>query len=91
MIKLLNTGQTFLICLLKIFPNSLKIAKKMCIHETERKVIVSNYKPISLLFSSDKIIEKLVQNKLIHFLEEKKMLYYKQFGFQKNNFQSHML
>ena len=44
---------------------------------------MSSYRPISLLFNIDKTFEKLMHSRLIDFLEEKKSLYYKQFGFRK--------
>ena len=43
-----------------------------------------NYRPISLLSNLDKIIEKLMYNRIIQFLESKNIVYYKQFGFRKN-------
>ena len=39
---------------------------------------------MSLLPNLDKIIEKLMYNQIIQFLEDKKVIYYKQFGFCKN-------
>ena len=45
---------------------------------------MSNYRPISLLCNLDKIIEKLMYNQIIQFLENNKLIYYKQFGFRKN-------
>ena len=45
---------------------------------------MSNYRPISLLSNLDKIIEKLMYNQIIQFLEDNKIIYYKQFGFRKN-------
>ena len=45
---------------------------------------MSNYRPIYLLSKLDKIIEKLMYNKIIQFLEDNKIIYYKQFGFHKN-------
>ena len=44
----------------------------------------SNYRPITLLSNLDKIIEKLMHKRLMGFLNDQKVLYKKQFGFQKN-------
>ena len=43
-----------------------------------------NYRPISLLFNIDKVFETLMHSRLIEFLEERQILYYKQFGFRKD-------
>ena len=45
-----------------IFPNSLKSAKVIPIHKKNSKLVVSNYRPISLLSNLEKIIEKLMFN-----------------------------
>ena len=45
---------------------------------------MSNYRSISLLYNIDKIFEKLMHSRLIEFLEEKQILYYRQFGFRKD-------
>ena len=69
----------------------LKTAKVVPIHKKGYKLEVSNYTPISLLFSIDKIFEKLMHSKLIEFVEERKILYYKQFGFQKDSSTSYAI
>jgi len=45
----------------------------------------SNYRPISLLSIFDKLLEKLMFNRLISFLERNSILYNYQFGFRKNH------
>ena len=45
---------------------------------------MSNYRPISLVPNLDKIIEKLMYNRIIKFIENNKIIYYNQFGFRKN-------
>ena len=64
-----------------IFPTILKTVKVIPIHKKDSKLEVSNYRPISLLSNIDKIFEKLMHSRLIEFLEERQILYYKQFGF----------
>ena len=64
-----------------IFPAILKTAKVIPIHKKDFKPEVLNYRPISLLSNIDKIFEKLMHSRLIEFLEERQILYYKQFGF----------
>ena len=54
------------------FPDILKVAK------------VNNYRPISTLSIFNKIIESLVFNRLLDFLEKKHFFYSFQYGFRKN-------
>ena len=67
-----------------ICPTIMKTAKVIPIHKKDSKLEVSNYRPISLLSSIDKIFEKLTLSRLVEFLEERQILYYKQFGFQED-------
>ena len=49
------------------FPSILKISKIIPIHKKESKLDVSNYRPISLLSNINKIIEKLMFQRLYSF------------------------
>ena len=60
-----------------IFPTILKTAKVIPIHKKDSRLEVSNYRPISLLSNIDKIFEKLMRSRLIEFLEERQIVYYK--------------
>ena len=51
---------------------------------------MSNYRPISVS-NIDKILEKLMQNRLIEFLEERQILYCKQLGFWKDFSTNHAI
>ena len=66
-----------------IFPNALKKAKVIPIFKKGHKHILSNYRPISILSTFSKIFEKLVYNRLMSFLNDKNILYHKQYGFRK--------
>ena len=46
---------------------------------------ISNYRPISILSSISKIIEKIVYNRLYEFLNKNKLLNPNQYGFRKNH------
>ena len=56
----------------RIFPEKLKVAKVIPAHKKDSKLECSNYRPISLLSSNDKIIKKLMHNRLMKFLTEQK-------------------
>ena len=45
--------------------------------------IINNYRPISLLITMSKILEKIVYNRLYPFLEKNKILFESQYGFRK--------
>ena len=67
-----------------IFPQHLKIGKITPIFKAGDKQKVSNYRPISVLSPFAKVLEKIVQNRVTHFIEQEKILSDSQFGFRKN-------
>lgn len=69
-----------------VFLDLLKIAKVIPI---QKKLKVSNYTLISLLFNFHKIFEKLVDKRLMHLLDKKTVLQAK--GFQKGFPTSHAI
>ena len=73
-----------------VFPSGLKIAKVIPIHKKESKLKRSNYRPISLS-NLDKILEKLMHNRIYEFLEKYKLIYPLQFGFQQHYSTSYAL
>ena len=54
-----------------IHPDILKLAKTVPIYKKGSRLLVSNYRPISLLSNLNKILEKLVHKRTYSFLEEK--------------------
>jgi len=74
-----------------IFPEFLKISTIIPIYKKDSKLKVANYRPISLLSNINKIIEKLMFQRLYTFLEENKCIYNLQFGFRKNHSTNHAL
>lgn len=65
-----------------VVPNCFKIADICPIFKTGNKTAVSNYRPISLLPSLSKILEKVVNKRLLGFLESNNMLSSNQYGFR---------
>ena len=55
-----------------IFPSILKTSKIIPIYKKGSKLECSNYRPISLLSNIDKILERLMYNRLYNFLERKR-------------------
>ena len=66
------------------FPKELQIAKVKCLFKSGDKKLIKNYRPISLLPSFSKIIEKIATLQLIHFFESRNLLSNSQFGFRSN-------
>jgi hypothetical protein len=66
-------------------PVQLKTAKIVPIFKSGSPTDMNNYRPISLLSSFGKILEKIVANKLTSFLETNKLISNCQFGFRKNH------
>ena len=63
-------------------PNSLKLAKVIPIFKKDDSTLISNYRPISLLPSISKILEKIVYKRLYRFLQNYNLLIPNQFGFR---------
>ena len=66
------------------FPDNLKYAKVLPIHEGKSKLECGNYRPISLLPLFSKILERLMYNRLLSFITKHNILYQHQYGFQKS-------
>lgn len=67
-----------------IFPSFLKISLVIPLHKGGDVDDPSNYRPISLIPTLAKIIEKLVKKRVLGFLISSKLLSSEQFGFQCN-------
>lgn len=65
-------------------PDSLKLAKVIAIHKSKSKDEFTNYRPISLLPSVSKLLEKIVHKRLMFFFESYDLLYDNQYGFRPN-------
>ena len=68
-----------------------KIAKVVPIHKSGAKDLMDNYRPISLLCTFSKILEKIMYNRLSDFLETNNLLSPQQFGFRKSHSTVHPL
>ena len=66
-------------------PHELKIAKVIPIFKKGDVLILSNYRPISLLSVFHNLLEKINYKRIVSFLEKYKILYNYQFGFRSNH------
>ena len=60
----------------------MKLAKIIPIYKSKDKALMSNYRPISLLPSISKILEKIVHHRLYIFVMTQGILYDSQYGFR---------
>lgn len=65
------------------FPEIFKVAKVCPIFKKGVKQNIENYRPISLLSGFSKVLEKVMYNRLVSFLEYNNILSNSQFGFRK--------
>ena len=68
-----------------IVPKEFKLAKVTPIFKSGDPKVICNYRPISLLSIFDKLLERLVCNRLTDFLNRYNILYDYQFGFRKKH------
>ena len=74
-----------------IFPDKLKVSRIVPIFKLGDKKLCDNYRPISLVSTIAKILEKIVATKLSNHLELNKLLHIHQFGFRKKLSTEHNL
>ena len=78
----LNTG---------VFPSKLKCSRTVPIFKAGRTDLCDNYRPIALLSSLSKVLEKMVSVQLVNHLDRNKILYKHQYGFQRNKSTEHSI
>jgi hypothetical protein len=67
-----------------VFPSKLKLCRVIPIFKAGCALECGNYRPISLLSSISKILEKIVAEKLVKHLLDNDLLYVHQYGFLPN-------
>ena len=70
---MLNTG---------IFPDELKIAKVIPLFKKDDPTLLKNYRPISLLSTIAKVMEKIIFTQLSSYFNEHKLIFDNQYGFR---------
>ena len=74
-----------------IFPQIFKTGKVIPIFKSGDKQLLQNYRPISLLPSLSKVLEKLIKNRLMNFFVKHKVFYHSQYGFREKHSVIHAL
>ena len=64
-----------------IFPKKMKLAEVVPLYKSKEKFLVNNYRPISLLITLSKLIEKVIYKRTYSFLKTTNQLYESQYGF----------
>ena len=65
-----------------IVPDAMKLARVIPIFKAKSKEMFNNYRPISLLSTISKILEKVVHKRLYSFMTKCNILYDRQYGFR---------
>ena len=66
-------------------PDIMKLANVVPLYKSGKKDIPTNYRPISLLLTMSKVLEKILYSRTYAFLNETCQLYCGQYGFRKNH------
>ena len=74
------------------YPSLFKLAKAIPIFKMKGSMLeTSNYRPISLLSNLNKLLEKLMFNRVYKFLESHNCIFFRQFGFRQKHSTNHAL
>ena len=65
-----------------VFPQELKVARVIPIFKSGESDLFSNYRPVSVLPIFSKILERLMYNRMLSFINKHDILYKMQFGFR---------
>ena len=76
---------------LGIFPTIMKLAEVVPLLKSGKSEIVGNYRPILLLMTISKVLEKVVYNRVYKFLMETGQIYECQYGFRSHHSCEHAI
>ena len=74
-----------------VFPDVMKIAEVVPLYKGKARYEVENYRPISLLLTISKLLEKLIYSRVYDFLISSNQLYESQYGFRRNHTCKHAI
>ena len=67
------------------FPDQMKLAEVVPLHKSKETYLLNNYRPISLLITISKLLEKIMYARTYSFLQTTGQLYDSQYGFRKGH------
>ena len=67
------------------FPDAMQIAEVIPLYKNKEMDAIINYRPISLLITMSKVLEKIVYKRTYSYLEKNNILYNSQYGFRMNH------
>ena len=67
------------------FPDLMKLAEVVPLYKNKEMNIIVNYRPISLLITTSKVLEKIIYKRVYSYLERNNILYNHQYGFRTNH------
>ena len=98
LLKLLGSSISYLLAIIfnqsiseGIYPNQMKLAEVIPLYKGKENDHIINYQPISLLVTMSKVIEKLVYQRTIKFIEKHELLYNSQYGFRSKRSCEHVI
>ena len=68
-----------------VFPNDLKVAKVIPLYKGGDCTLLINYRPVSILPVFSKLLEKIMYDRILDFINENNILHKLQFGFRKDH------
>ena len=68
-----------------IFPEAMKLSDTVPLYKSKDHNQTTNYRPVSLLITISKLLEKAIHARVYEFLEETKQMYRSQYGFRKKH------
>ena len=63
-----------------IFPEDMKRADIIPLYKSKERYLTTNYRPISLLLTLSKILERLIYQRTVKFLDHNNIIYNSQYG-----------
>ena len=66
-----------------VVPDKMKLARIIPVFKCNDQTQLSNYRPISVLLAFSKILERVIYNRMVHYLDNYNILCHQQFGFRK--------
>ena len=73
------------------FPTVMKLAEVVPLYKSKESFLETNYRPISLLTTMSKILEKIMYRRIYSFLQNTGQIYENQYGFRANHSCEHAI